>query len=678
MNPERFHQAREAFERALGLNPWERAAFLAEISAADPALRDEVAALLGWHERAEGFLESPPGLPEAAAPAAVGPYRLVELLGEGGMGRVYLAVRADDAYRKKVAVKILGAGPARPDLVARFRAERQILAQLDHPGIARLLDGGATEDGHPYLVMEAVDGIPLDRYCDEHRLPVEERLRLFLRVCAAVRFAHQNLVVHRDLKPGNILVTGEGEPKLLDFGIAKLLGPESFDLTMLPTEPGLAPLTPRYASPEQVSGGPITALSDVYSLGVLLYELLTGRRPYGGDTSRLDEVVRAICEAEPPLPSQTAERPAEGASAEDLAARRGSDPRLLKRRLEGDLDNVLRKALHKEPERRYSSVEQMAGDLESHLSGRPVSARPDTFFYRTGKFLGRHRLASAAAAAFGLFLAGFLAVLLLQRRELLENQRRLVAQRDRAEAVSGLLAGVFSTPDPTRSRGETVTARELLDRGAERIERDLARQPEARADLLATMGRSYKNLGLYPEARALLVRSLAERRRLGGAEATAESLHELAEVASLEGRYGPAEAWEREALALRLRIYGPDDERVVESRARLARILELSGRFAAAEAEYGRAVTAAREHAGRGALAGALDRFAGLKARRGETEAAEALFREALALGRQEWGELHPELALTKNNLALLLESRGRLAEAETLFLEAERDQRRL
>ncbi len=696
MDPKQWLRARNAFEQVLGLPPEEREAFLAELGVADPALRPEVEALLGWHERASGFLAEPPNLPTmpeafrpGAPPAQVGPYRLLELLGEGGMGQVFLAVRADDVYRKQVAVKILGSGPGRRDLVARFRAERQILAQLEHPNIAWLLDGGATDDGRPYLVMEHVSGLPIDLYCDEHRLSTAGRLRLFLKVCGAVRFAHQNLVVHRDLKPANILVTPEGEPKLLDFGIAKLLEPESLDLTVAATAPGLSPLTPRYASPEQVSDRPVTALSDVYSLGVLLYELLTGHRPYAEGPARLDEVVRAVCEAEPELPSAAAGRPVERAGTDgrtqrlgpaELAARRDGDPRLLRRRLAGDLDNVLLKALRKEPERRYSSVEQLALDLENHLAGRPVNARPDTFLYRTGKFLGRHRLASAAAALFALSLAVFLTVLLLQRRELLDRQRRLVAERNRAAAVSEFMAGVFSTPDPTRSRGETVTARELLDQGALRIARGLAGHPEARADLLTTMGRSYKNLGLYAEARPLLERSLAERRLLGqqDSEAAAQDLHELAEVASLDGRLAEAETLERRALALRRLLHGDGGRSVTESRTRLARILEQRGDWERAGQEYEQALALARQQGGKAALAAVLDRYAILKSESGDPAAAEAMFREALTLERAAWGDLHPETALTRNNLALLLLDRGRLEEAGILFAEAERSQRRL
>ncbi|HEX6898755.1 MAG TPA: serine/threonine-protein kinase [Thermoanaerobaculia bacterium] len=664
MDPQRWLQARNAFEEALDLPTADREAFLGRIGGHDPELRHEVEALLGWHGRAGGFLEEPPTAPEGilaspAPPRQVGPYRLLELLGEGGMGQVFRAERADDAFRKTVAVKILAAGLHRRDLAARFRAERQILAQLDHPNIARLLDGGATGDGRPYLVMEAVDGVPLDRYCEEKGLDVPARLRLFLKVCAAVRFAHQNLVVHRDLKPGNILVTAEGEPKLLDFGIAKLLEPGSLDLTVPPTASGLSPMTPRYASPEQVSERPVTVLSDVYALGVLLYELLTGRHPYLGEAGRLDEVVRAICETAPALPSEAA-------------------PPGLRRRLAGDLDNILLKALRKEPERRYASVGDLARDLESHLAGLPVAARPDTFRYRAGKFLRRHRLATAAAAAFLLFLTGFLAVLLVQRRELLERQRQLVEQRNRAAAASEFLAGVFSTPDPTRSLGETVTARELLDQGAARVGRDLAGHPEARADLLLTMGRSYKNLGLYAEARGLMERSLAERRRLGaaGSEEEAAALHELAEVAFLEGRLGRAEDLARRALELRRRLHGEAAGGVLESRVRLARVLEQRGEWTAAGREYELALAQARRRPAKEALARLLDRYAILKSQRGEARAAEAMFREALALERQALGERHPEPALTRNNLALLLVKLGRFEEAETLLAAAERIQR--
>ncbi len=695
-NAERWYQVRAVFEEALDLEPAQRQELLAGLA---PDLRSEVETLLGWHGNAEGFLERPPSPPPEFTGEMelqqVGAYRPVELLGQGGMGSVYLAVRADDAYRKRVAVKVLGAGLGDRERVARFRAERQILARLDHPNIARLLDGGTTADGRPYLVMEHVDGIPVDAYCDGRRLTTAERLRLFLKICAAVRYAHQNLIVHRDLKPANILVTADGEPKLLDFGIAKLLEDDGLDMTVLRTEPGLSPLTPRYASPEQVSGGAITALSDVYALGVLLYELLTGHRPYAEETSRLDEVVRAIRTAEPERPSAVIERVVERAGGdgstalltpETVSAVRDGDRRLLRRRLEGDLDNVLLMALRKEPQRRYSSVEQLALDLESHLAGRPVRARPDTFFYRTGKLLGRHRLAAATAGVAVLALAGFIAALLVQRgtlfeqrRALIEQRGQLLAERNRAATVSTFLTGVFATPDPTRSRGEAVTARELLDRGVAGIDRDLARYPGARADLLLTMGRSYRNLGLYAEAEPLLLRSLAERRALGPETAgTAESLHELAELASLAGRYGPAEGWERQALALRRRLYGNGSAEVVESLGRLARILELRGDYAAAGTAHREVLALARRRGDRGALAMSLDRYAILESQSGDLEQAEALFREALTLGRQAWGDLHPEVALIRNDLALLLKDRGRLAESEALLTATERTQRRL
>jgi serine/threonine protein kinase/Tfp pilus assembly protein PilF len=695
-NAERWHQVRALFEEALDLEPVRRQELLAGLA---PDLRSEVEALLGWHEDADEFLEQPPSPPSGLAGETdlqqVGAYRPVELLGQGGMGSVYLAVRADDAYQKRVAVKILGAGLGDRERVARFRAERQILARLDHPNIARLHDGGTTASGRPYLVMEHVDGIPVDAYCDERRLSTADRLRLFLKICSAVRYAHQNLIVHRDLKPANILVTADGEPKLLDFGIAKLLENDGSDVTVLRTEPGLAPLTPRYASPEQVSGGAVTALSDVYALGVLLYELLTGHRPYAEETSHLDEVVRAIRIAEPERPSAVIGRVVERAGGdgspasltpEAVSAVRDGDRRLLRRRLEGDLDNVLLMALRKEPQRRYSSVEQLALDLENHLAGRPVRARPDTFFYRTGKLLGRHRLGAAAVTVAALALAGFIVALLVQRQTLIEQRetlieqrRQLLAERNRAATVSTFLTGVFATPDPTRSRGEAVTARELLDRGVAQIDRELVRYPGARADLLLTMGRSYKNLGLYAEAEPLLLRSLAERRAHTPESAgVAESLHELAELASLAGRYQPAEEWERRSLALRRRLHGDDSAEVVESLGRLARILELRGDYAAAGTAHREVLALARRRGDRGALAKSLDRYAILQSQQGHLEQAEALFREALALGRQAWGDPHPEIALIGNDLALLLKDRGRLDESEALLVATERTQHRL
>ncbi|MBI4544766.1 MAG: serine/threonine protein kinase, partial [Gemmatimonadetes bacterium] len=436
VNVARWQAVERLLDAALDLPEGERAAFLENACADDLELRHEVEQLLRCCERSGSFLEEPAAIyaaplvasfpalaPAPAEGARVGPYRLLSEAGRGGMGVVYLAERADNGFAEHVALKLVPQALATRPALRRFLQERQILATLDHPHIARLLDGGVTDEGLPYLVMEYVQGTPLEQYCDERRLSVEARLELFLQVCAAVHYAHRNLVIHRDLKPSNILVTDEGAVKLLDFGIAKLLGQEIHSQTSELTGTGMRPMTLHFASPEQVRGEAISVATDVYALGVLLYRLLSGHHPFPVSGRTAGEVERAILEEQPELlsvavkqPGAADRPPTAGPAAEQLAGARGCASEQLRRRLEGDLDTVVLQALRKEPARRYATAEQFAADIQAHLAGRPVRARRrGAWAYRTGKLLGRRgvRVASAAAAGMRLrwpgFLAGFLA-----------------------------------------------------------------------------------------------------------------------------------------------------------------------------------------------------------------------------------------------------------------------------
>jgi serine/threonine protein kinase/tetratricopeptide (TPR) repeat protein len=435
MDAERRKKAEALFHEAFELPLERRAEFLRERCGADTALWAEVEALLACSEaEIEDFMGTPsfePAAPDdplatstsvggAAAPpdvpARIGPFRCIRALGRGGMGSVILAVQEDQQFKRRVALKLLRRGMDTADILRRFALERQVLGALNHPNIARLLDAGQTADGRPYFVMEYIEGRPIDEYCDAENLPVDDRLTLFRKVCSAVHTAHQNLVVHRDLKPGNILVTAQGEPKLLDFGIAKLLNPDLFQVTAL-TGPELRLMTPEYASPEQVQGQPISITSDVYSLGVLLYELLSGHRPYRLATRMQQEVVRVICETDPEPPSNAVNRVEDvtrrngttlHVTPQSVAKTRGGAPQKLRRRLSGDLDNIVLKAMQKLPRRRYASAEQMAEDLQRHLDGLPVLARPDSKLYRLRKFVRRNRIGVGAAVA--IFLALILGV----------------------------------------------------------------------------------------------------------------------------------------------------------------------------------------------------------------------------------------------------------------------------
>lgn len=438
MTPERWQQIKPVLADALEMNLTERKVFLAKICAEDAALRIEVESLLAAQEEAQSFIEQPAFnhtalFPEpngfALPPQQIGSYRIVRALAHGGMGAVYLAERDDNLYRQKVAIKLIKRGMDTAFVLQRFRAERQILAALAHPNIARLLDGGTTADGSPYLVMEYIEGVPIDQYCDAHKLSISERLKLFRQVCSAVQFAHQRLVIHRDLKPGNILVTATGEVKLLDFGIAKLLLPDENNVTIDPTATGMRLMTPAYASPEQIREEPVTTASDVYSLGVILYELLTGHRPYQVKGAQTHELLRAVCETDPERPSAVIprieeERNADGTTArkvtpEQVSQTREGQPSKLRRRLRGDIDNIVLMALRKEPARRYPSVEQLSEDIRRHLEGLPVLAHKATVSYRTQRFMRRHRAAilSASVVALILMLVGAALLVMVARRK---------------------------------------------------------------------------------------------------------------------------------------------------------------------------------------------------------------------------------------------------------------------
>jgi len=631
----------------------------------------------------------------------IGAYQLTGELGRGGMGTVYRAVRADDAYRKEVAIKLIRHGADNPELLRRFLAERQILATLDHPNIARLLDGGTTDDGVPYVVMECVEGEALDRYCDVRSLSITARLRLFLDLSAAVQYAHSNLIVHRDIKPANVLVTADGTLKLLDFGVAKLLDalPAAGATVTL-----LRAMTPAYASPEQVRGDPITTASDVYGLGVVLYELLSGRPPYRLDSLTTADTERVICEQNPPKPSASVTPDAEAASRV-----RGLTPARLRRRLAGDLDTIVLKALRKEPARRYASVEQMAEDVRRHLEGQPVIARPDTFRYRTGKFVRRHRAGVAALLAVAALTAVYTFRLVHER-----DRARLEAAK--AAQVADFLQTLFRVSDPDVARGRAVTVRELLDRGAARIQQELAAQPEAQADLMAVIGDVYLQLGLYDEATAQLDAALAIRRRIGMGEdakaadviealsvvkkvaadyeaadrlagqavalrrqlreppvALAASLNTLAEARRVRGDYPAAESFSREALALRQGALPPDHRDIADNLNNLALLIHARGDYAAAERMHRDSLAMRRRVLGEDhpEVSNSLNNLARTLAARGDYATAERHYREALALRRRILGEDEPRTLNTARNLGALLVEKGDEAAAEAVLREA-------
>ena len=519
-----WQHADRIFDEALDLPPGQRAAFLDRACGGDVQLRALVERLLNAAEIEDPGFKSGGALQGAfgdtfrkeltrsdnlAAGTLVGRYRIVREIGRGGMSVVYLAERADGQFRQEVALKLLQCGLATSQIARRFDRERQILAQARHPGVARLLDGGTTPGGCPYLVMEHVDGRPIDLYCDQERLSVPDRLRLFLQVAQAVEDAHRNLVVHRDIKPSNILVTADGHAKLLDFGIAKLLDPTATSGEAL-TGSAIRLMTPAWASPEQVRGDPVTTASDVYQLGLLLYLLLTGCFPYDvGDGAPAVRML-AIAQQEPVRPSVAAVSP-EGCgvapgqqpkTVEEIARVRDTTPGRLRRLLAGDLDAIVLTALCKEPGRRYGSVAQLVDDLERSLAGRTIGARPDSWAYRTGKLIRRHAgafTAAVAASAVGLALG-------------LAYTAGLMQERDRARQEAEFLRELFEGSSQG-AQGEALTPRQLLDRGVARVDLELAEDPALQADLLEDLGEMYRSLGLHAEARDLQSRADVLRRK---------------------------------------------------------------------------------------------------------------------------------------------------------------------
>ncbi len=672
MDAERWARVEALFERLLAYPPEQREAYLLHAVPEDASLRGEVSALLRAEEQAGGFISGAVGAAAAqmepeggAAPLLepgdrVGPFRIVAELGRGGMGSVHLAERDDAEYRVQVAIKIIRGGPAGGEAIRRFRAERQILAGLDHPNVARLLDGGTTVEGLPWLALEYVHGQPIDAWCDRRRLSLEERIDLFLEVCSAVEYAHGKLVVHRDLKPANVLVTEDGVPKLLDFGIAKLLDPEGDDPNRTATH--LRMMTPAYASPEQVRGEAVTTATDVYALGLLLYELLSGRPAQRVTSTDHWEVQRAVCEREP-------ERPAT-VLTEEVAEARGTTPAHLSRALSGDLDQILEMALRKEPERRYSSVAAFAEELRRYREGRPVLARGSSVGYRAGKFVRRNARAVAASAT---AVVLFLGTVAFYTTRLAAEGNRARSEAARASEVAGFLADLFRQANPDVAPGPPATARDLLDRGAARIGVELQGDPDLRAEMLQVIGVAYQSLGEPLPSLPLLEEAVGIRREAGEAEPLWNALDALAVLYWNLGRQEEAEAMHREAVALAGGALADDPFPRATSMNNLGKVLQQVGRFEEAGVLYDSALVLFREAHGEihPTVATALSNQAQIAEFLDGYATGEPLLREALAVTRQlpEAERLNEDIFLA--NLAVNLISQRRMEEAEAALVEA-------
>jgi serine/threonine protein kinase/type II secretory pathway pseudopilin PulG len=699
---ERWARVKELFEAAVELDPNQRAPFLDNECGGDAALRAEIESLLESDELTGGFIEQPAFaiprdlFPDNAEESFVGrqfgAYEVIREIGRGGLGAVYLAARADDEYRKQVAIKVIRRGLDTDDIIRRFRNERQILAQLDHPNIARLIDGGTTDDGLPYFVMEYVNGEPINAYCDANALPTAERLTLFRKVCAAVTYAHQNLVIHRDLKPSNILVTQEGEPKLLDFGIAKLLG--AGDELFTQTIPALRVMTPEYASPEQVKGDKLMTTSDVYSLGVLLYELLTGQRPYRLKTRTPEEIARAITEQEP-------ERPSTAATYAGYSPQSGiRNPKSLR----GDLDNIVLMAMRKEPARRYSSVGQFSEDIRRHLAALPVVARKDTLSYRAVKFVKRNKIGVAAAAlVIFTLLSGIVATAWQAKRataqaRLADEQARFAAhERDRARVeaakatrINQFLQQMLSFSNQSVysvapiAQTKNVTVNQMLDEIAPRIEAELADQPEVRAQILRTIASAYASQGIYDKAEKNYRSALDTQTRIFGTDhaETAATMTQFGVLALRQGKIAEADQLLENAVAFyrRQQARQAPDFRAVN----LVTAMNFLGavRFTSIDVQSGAAILEEALQIAENANLQGNERFAlaavqgdvGLYLTRvGELERADRLLRESLTIHRQLSEYPRWEMGATLASLGELYNRKNQPDQALEFLLESER-----
>ncbi len=694
----RWGRVETLFHQAVAIAPEDRGAFLDQTCQGDFELRAELESLLASSDQTLSDLRG--SVAAAAADALdaeneglarIGPYRLIHTLGEGGMGTVHLGERDDDQYHRVVAIKVLRAGLTRsPALQLLFRSERQILADLDHPNIARMLDGGITSHGSPYLVMEYIDGIPPDIFCRERGLGLDARLRLFRTLGSAVDYAHRHLVIHRDIKPLNVLVTAEGSPKLLDFGIAKLIDPilEGGDL-----EPrgGERLLTPDYASPEQLLGKPISTATDVYALGVLLFELVAGEAPFAGLNP--ETRARAICEDKPERPNAACLRTRSLQPADA-------------RRLRGDLDCIILKALRKDPGERYASASQLLDDLDRYLGGYPVDAADQTVAYRMGKFVRRHRTGVAITVLVGLLIVIFAIGMGILARRATRGQAR-------ARREEGFMASIFNAATPEGSKGENVTARQLLDQGVRRVNTELGSDPQLQAAMAEDIGEAYVALGLYDQGRPMLERALQLAGSSEGQSSKdyADDLSNLATDYRLMGEFAKAEPLFRRAVALNETAHGANSLAAAQNLGGLGECLYLEDKDSEAEPILRRAL--AIDHAQpQSSLDGTRNYLALLLERKGEYPEAGVLLRESVAITarsegtqsqdylvslhnlagaqidmgdlngaanseqevlatrRHIWGPSHPDTAYSLNNLGWIYLELGRWQDAEPLLRE--------
>lgn len=579
MDHTRWELIKSLVDRALTLKGRERETYIATICRNHPAISTEIREMLESIEESERnhFMQEIRSdqknmlhdirQQQGETPAdktflnrEIGPYRITEILGEGGMGSVFRATRADGEFQQQVAIKLIKNRTGSNETLHRFRVEREILAGLQHPNIAHLLDGGLTKDGISFLVLEYIDGKPIDQYCDENRLTIAERLELFKDVCSAVQYAHTKLIVHRDLKPDNIFVTNKGVVKVLDFGIAKLLDPQLQQLSGVETLPGQKIWTPQYAAPEQLTGKAVTVGTDIYALGILLHKILAGSYPYQLDGKNLAEMEHIIRNATPILPSQSLKQHHD---PETCALSRKTTAKALLQTLRGDLDALVAKAIRKEPEYRYQSVKEISDDIDRYTSGTPIQAREGTYRYRAGKFIRRHKAGLSAAASFLIILLLFAGIYTWR---ITEERNLAQMERDKLEQVVEFMTTLFDTGNPIKNEGVSVSPQMLLERGVDEAKL-LKEQPDLQAHIYTVVGNIYMILGEYHLAEERYREALNINQKVFEADvpALAESMNNIARALTRQGKYDSARTMYRRALDMQINHFGEQHPEVAET-----------------------------------------------------------------------------------------------------------------
>lgn len=715
MNPEQWKKVERLFNEAMEMEPEQRTTYLQEKCRDDEALYREVLSLIDEDDKVHDLLgKNTPAINMRSQTELqfanrligniLGEYTVHSLLASGGMGAVYRAHRSDGSFEQEVAIKVIHHSLTSATFIDRFRQERQILARLNHPHIARLLDGGLTDDGLPFLVMEMVQGIPINQYVSKHPLSVEEKLHLFLQICEAVNYAHSHLIVHRDLKPGNIFVDASGQVKLLDFGIAKVYESESFDANIQTlTNQETAPYTPEYAAPEQINGTEISTATDVYALGVILYELLTGVRPYEFKTRNISEIERVIFRTIPSRPSTAVLHASEESD-------KHPDLRHISRKLRGDLDSICLKALKKEPEQRYPNVEQFRNDMHRHLNGLPVSARGDFLTYRLKKHIQRHRIGVGLGVSFVIIIAS---IILFYTAKLQDQTRQAREEAAKATAVSEFLGSLFEAASPEEARGKVVTAQDILAAGAVRIERELTDAPDVQATMFNVIGDVYRRIADYDKAEQLMQKSLMHFRKLYGPESEevftlyanlgvlyyqtgnyeksdsllnlaiagfnkdlfdpqtrADILSAKADLVFENGHIAQSDSFYRASQKFYQEAYGNEHPRladILNARASIARHQE---KYEQAESMYLQAMDLRRKLLGNDHpdIAHSLNHLGRLKYQMGQYRQAENYARQGLELRKKIFGTSNPETGASMSNLAHILSKMGRYREAAEFY----------